>query len=483
MDFQKVLKNEYDEIFNNNWNFLNNTYKSNIKKQYNRSKIENYINIQKVKSHVYDCLGAIPVFIFLTEICSRIKLPSPINNIEKGILVLELLLNGFSISEMKVYEDGDSFYKVYKAIFIDNIDLLENWIDDLMSKCFSNSTTRLIYSKIYNPMNFEHCTLLLDGRTNKITIEDIDLKKSDLYSYKIKKNGLNTQFILDSAGFIVFLSKSLPCKFNNDDNMFINNINLSNFFKLTDCLCFDGLYENVIDEVITKYSNIGLDISENNFCFPIRKKKNTSLEPDELDFNEQLGSYRSGIEAFFGNFANTFKRFGPRANVRITKERTFNVQLKLASLLYNIKHFVILNNIEEKQYYKLWLDENFDFFNNLSSFNNMTSPPKTRYKKENINNIRSIQEDTLNKILSECNLKAISKKNKMIVDENEDKNINDRELYEIQYIIQHRKVNNKYEYEVKWRNYKKSYNSWVHEDDFKKDSDMIENYWNTIKKN
>ncbi|KAI8971191.1 hypothetical protein BDB01DRAFT_839670 [Pilobolus umbonatus] len=152
IDLKLVLKNEYDEIIDNNWKFLNDTYKSNIKKQYHRK--------------------AIPIFVFLTEICSHIKMPSPVYNIEK--------------------------------------DFLEEWVDDKLANCFSNSITRLLYSKIYNPKSFEHCTLLLDGRHNKIVVEDIDLDKTDLYSYKLKKNALNTQFIIDSAGYLVYASESLP---------------------------------------------------------------------------------------------------------------------------------------------------------------------------------------------------------------------------------------------------------------------------------
>lgn len=40
-------------------------------------------------------------------------------------------------------------------------------------------------------------------------------------------------------------------------------------------------------------------------------------------------------------------------------------------------------------------------------------------------------------------------------------------------------MNDEIEYEVKWRNYKKQYNSWVKEGDFQSD-DIIKKYWNTI---
>lgn len=479
IEIEELLENEYEEIKTNYWKFLDNTYKSNIEKQYHRSKIGNFINIQNIKKELYELLGAIPIFVFLTEICSKIKMPSPVYNVEKGILILKLLVDGCSINDMKIYDENDSFYRIYKSVFIDNIDFLENWVNNTMFYCFSNSITRLLYSKLYNPKNFEHCTLLLDGRHNRIVIEDIDLNKKDLYSYKLKKNALNTQFIIDSAGYIIYVSESLPCKFNNDDNMFINNINLMKFFKLTDCLCYDGLYENVLDEILKKYNNVGLHITENNFCFPIKKEKNIDLDVDELNFNKQLGSYRSTIETFFAKFSNIFKRFSYKANARITKEKTYNIQIKLALVLFNIKNFVENNNIEEKSYYKLWMEKDFDFFDTIKDFNIETKSIKAVYKKENIMNMKSLQDDLLNKLLSDNNFKISLTKNKMQIDNDDNNTSTDKNVYEIQYIIQHRKINNEYEYEVKWRNYKKQVNSWIKESDFQT-KDILKNYWDSI---
>lgn len=495
MNHQEILNNEYEKIFINHWSFLNNTYKSNIKKQYHRKKINNYENIQKVKEHVLKVLGCIPVFVFLTEICSNIKLPGPYYNIEKGILILEFLLNGYSISEMHIYDENDSFYKIYKTIFIDNESFLDEWIDKLMQNCFSNHITRLFYSSIHNPKNFEHCTLYLDGTHNKIIIEDIDLDKEDLYSYKLQCNGLNTQFVIDSAGFIVFISDSLPCKFNNDDNMFVNNVFLNKFLKLSDCLCFDGLYQNTINEVITKYNNVGLNINLNNFCFPIKKDtidKNNSknkkkvLTEDEEMFNKQLAAYRSEIETFFSKFSSTFRRFSSSSKARVTKEKTYNLQIKLCGILYNIKHFVELNKVEEKSYYKIWLDENFDFFNPNIGFDNFENSPKVNIKIENIKEMRIVQQDLMNNIASLTTLSLQNNKNKMQIDEinindtsDNNENVQNNKDYEIQYIIQHNKVINGYEYEVKWRNYSKKVNSWIHESQINS-KEIIDKYWKSI---
>lgn len=65
-------------------------------------------------------------------------------------------------------------------------------------------------------------TLFLDGHHSKIAYQDINLEKTDFYSYKLKTNGLNTQFIIDCNDICVYMSNSLPCKNNTDDNNFFN---------------------------------------------------------------------------------------------------------------------------------------------------------------------------------------------------------------------------------------------------------------------
>ena len=114
---------------------------------------------------------------------------------------------------------------------------------------------------------FKHVTLLMDGHHNKISYENINIDKKDLYSWKLNSEGFNTQFVIDINDIVVHISDSLPCKFNNDDNMFVSNLNLNDFMHITDCIAFDGLYENTIDEVIDKYQNIGLNITVNNCLF------------------------------------------------------------------------------------------------------------------------------------------------------------------------------------------------------------------------
>lgn len=472
MNIKETLDKFYSDIIYNHWEFLNNTYKSNIKTQYHRSKICSYENIKIVKENVFNMLGPIPVFWFLTEIISYLKLSGPYYNIEKGLLVLQQMLQGCSISEMEIYDSNNGYYRIYKKLFIDEYDWLNKKLDQMLECCFSSSYTRLLYSSLNNPQNMRHVTMFLDGRHSKITIEDIDLDKKHLYSYKLKKNALNTQFIIDSAGYIIYISASLPASNSTDDNMLINNVNLNKFFKLSDNLCFDGVYNNTLDELINKYNNINFDINQRNFTFPIRKDKNVELKESEKLFNHELSAYRSSIESLFASFVNIFKRFGNRSNVRITKDKTYNIQLKLCCVLYNIKRFTELNNIQNNDFYNLWLNDNFDFFDNIKGYTDVEATNKTSFKMENINNMKEIQEDIISNLLKTTSLNT---NNRMNIDKRENTSGNEDKEYEIQYIIRHRKVGNGIEYEVKWKNYSKKFNSWVHESDIIS-KDIIDDY-------
>lgn len=54
MDIKDTLDNFYSDIIYNHWEFLNNTCRSNINKQYHRNKISNYENIKIVKENIYN---------------------------------------------------------------------------------------------------------------------------------------------------------------------------------------------------------------------------------------------------------------------------------------------------------------------------------------------------------------------------------------------------------------------------------------------
>jgi hypothetical protein len=468
------IEKEYNRIFVNNWKFMNKEYLYNAENKYHRKKIEEIPNINNLKSNVYKKLGSIPTYIFLVDLCNNIKLPGPYNNIEKGLLLLEHLLNGYSMSGMEIYINESNFFKIYKTFYVKNKDIINKWIDDKMDKCFSSPVLRLLCAKKFNPNLFENITLLLDGHHSKIAYQDINLNKKELYSYKLKTSGLNTQFIIDVNKMCLYVSNSLPCKDNTDDNMLLN-ININKFYYETDCIAFDGLYENTIEEFILKYSNIGYNISINNFCFPIKKDKNVDLNIDEANYNEQLGSFRSKIETYFAELSSIFKRFDPQNKIRITDHNIYNLQLRLSCILLNIKYFCNLFGIEENNHYNKWRFENFSYYENDNKLKNIDISLKTRYKLDNMSNIKNMQKLFLNKLnISDFN--AIDNINDVVME----KRI-EEPIFEVQYIITHRDNNNCKEYYVKWKKYSKEYNSWVKEEDFM-EKDIILEYNNSIEK-
>ncbi|KAI9302702.1 hypothetical protein BJ944DRAFT_166756 [Cunninghamella echinulata] len=229
--------------------------------------------------------------------------------------------------------------------------------------------------------------------------------------------------------------------------MFLD-ININKFYNEVDCICFDGLYDNTVKEFIDKFSNIGYNISLKNFCFPIKKDKGINLSIDEKKFNEELDN------------------------------KTYNIQLKLSIVLLNIKYFTEFFGIEENNHYNKWKELEFDYHHKHNSSININNEItlKSQYKIENIHEIKVLQNQMINNlnIAIQNNTNDIDE-DVMIIDDSE-------KLYEIQYVIKHKKVKNSYEYLVKWKNYTKEHNSWISEKDFV-EKDIILSYWKSIEKN
>jgi hypothetical protein len=467
-----LIENEYHNIYNRYWKFMKNDYIYHVDLKYHRSKITNIPHIDKVKENIYNKIGSIPTFVFLTDLCNHIKLPGPYVTMDKALILLEHLLNGKSINEMEMYIPSTSFYKLYQSLYINNYEILENWINEKMEKCFSSHTLRLLCAKKFNPSLLDNVTVLIDGHHNRITYQDINLDKKELFSYKLKRNGLNTQFIIDINKMCIYISDSLPCRNNNDDKMLLD-ININKFYNEVDCICFDGLYENTVKEFIEKFSNIGFNICLKNFCYPIKKDKGIELTIDERKFNEELGGFRSKIEKYFAELGSIFIRFNGQTKVRITDNKTYNIQLKLAVVLLNIKYFTDLFGIDENIHYSKWKDNNSDYYYPQNKELNTEISLKTKYKIDHIIDIKSLQTQFINN-LSIGNI--VDTNDNMEEDIVVDKNENN---YEVQYIIKHRKSKDSFEYYIKWKNYSKDKNTWVKESDFIY-KDIIINYWKSI---
>lgn len=100
----RYIEIEVNNIKNEHWRkYTNNEYIKLIKSKYYRTRIQSIPNIEKVKLNVYNKLGPIAPYIFLTNFCNKIKIPGAYNEIEKGLLLLEFLLNGFSFRQMEIY--------------------------------------------------------------------------------------------------------------------------------------------------------------------------------------------------------------------------------------------------------------------------------------------------------------------------------------------------------------------------------------------
>ncbi len=481
----KYIEIEVNNIKSKYWRkYINNGYVKFVKSKYYRTRIQDIPNIEKVKLNIYDKLGPVAPYIFLTSFCNKIKIPGAYNDIEKGLLLLEFLLNGFSFHQMEIYIYETNFYRIYQSVFIDkdNKKILNDWLDDMLFTCFSTNVLRLLSSKKMNPSLFDHVTLFLDGHHSKIAYQDINLEKTDLYSYKLKTNGLNTQFLIDCNNICVYISNSLPCKNNTDDNMFLN-LKLNTFFRNGDCICFDGLYQNTVDEIIEKYNNVGFDISIDNFTFPIRKDRGIKLALDEENYNSQLGSFRSRIETYFATLGKIFKRFDAQQKIRITDNELYNLQLKLACVLLNIKTFSELFSMEDNNnLFEKWREDGFDYVRpneiNLSLLNNMISS-KTQYRLENIQNIKNYQNTLLQNTISALQNIDIMEEDDNITTDNYIADIQKEKTYEIQYIIKHRGSTEDREFYVKWKKYPKDQNSWVKAIDFV-EKDIIDDYWDSL---
>lgn len=466
------LQSEYEKLIKTTWIFLNNTYEPINKKHFHRTELQDIKLIETIKQELKDKIGVFAIFVFLTDFCNKFHIPGPYRDIEKGLIIIYHLISGLSINQMEIYLNYTNFFKIYKYIYITKYDELNNWINKLMYNCFSNKNIRLLSSYMKNPEISKHITLILDGHHNKIVYENVTMDKDELYSWKLKKPGLNTQFVIDVNDVVVYVSESLPCKDNNDDLMFINNINFNNFFTIYDNMCFDGLYVNTLYETIAKYSLRNLDMKESNFTFPVKKLKNVDLNGEELLLNDCIGGFRSKVESYFARLGKTFKRLDAQNNVRVTKLETYNIQLRLCCVLLNIKKVSELSHLHESYKYSSWLQHNFDYPNIHGIIN---KSDQVTYKLNNLKIIKNIQTDVLNILLNS------NDDNDNIEDTYiEDSNIlsinnSNVKTYEIQYISKHRIVNNNKEYYVKWKGYAKKYNSWLKEDDFI-EKDILDEY-------
>jgi hypothetical protein len=106
-------------------------------------------------------------------------------------------------------------------------------------------------------------------------------------------------------------------------------------------------------------------LDESNYCPNITKKKNIDLDEDEENYKRDHSGFRSKIESeYFAIFVKKFQRFSLYTTKRTINFKSFNLELKIACLLFNINKFVVANPHLFEDYidfHSYYLNDDWDF--------------------------------------------------------------------------------------------------------------------------
>jgi hypothetical protein len=204
-----------------------------------------------------------------------------------------------------------------------------------------------------NPPLFKQVTLHLDGHDTRATYQGET--SAEMYSYKLKKSGLRTQVVMDCNGMALWVSKSASCK-NYADGTMLLSMKLDKKMHAMDCVAVDGGYTQFLKTLAEKS-----DLTLHNFTHPFRKKKHQDLTSQETEYNSIFGSFRSQMEALFGELGSVFERHNNRTPIITEKKNTYNLQMKLALLLLNIKRMVAMLNLTSEPIHTSWMRDDFDY--------------------------------------------------------------------------------------------------------------------------
>jgi hypothetical protein len=227
-----------------------------------------------------------------------------------------------------------------------------------------------------------------------------------------------------------------------------------------DCIALDGGYTQFISQLVHDAPNL----TDKNFCCPIRKSTGVPLSSSETLFNTMFGSFRSSIESKFGELVTTFCKFGNGSPIRVNNVDTFVVQFQLACLLLNIKSFVQMLNMPLRPHHSLWEQTGFDFGGASSHDSSVEITVNIEKKIEDANSLQRLQEEFLGLGLADD-----------LVDE-EDMSGDDNNTYEVERILGHKGSSKHRKYHIKWKGYPRSESTWVRESDLDAD-ELIEEYW------
>ncbi|KAG9060859.1 hypothetical protein KI688_007928 [Linnemannia hyalina] len=348
---------EYDTIVQNHWKFLYTDWPIIDRVKHHRTEIAAVNDIDSIKTFVLNRLGVIPVFFFLTVIFGTRAFSCSYRTVEKGVMLLYVLVKGISLSDMARYIPKTSFHTIHKEFYMHNPAALNRLLTTMLSEMPPER----------NPDPFKSVTLNLDGHDSRIIYVNAD--KASMYSYKLKKSGFRVQVCTDMNNMVFFVSAPAPCRDYNDGTMLLR-MGIQNKIHKLDCVALDGGYNLFIGKLLDSADELQYE----NFCYPIRKTRGIALTEEEKAYNEIFGSFRSRIEGYFGEMQSTFTKFSHTVVNKVSEKETFGVQYKLACLLMNIKRFVALRSIPTEQHHMLWLQDGFDYPNKTEQETTYTLP-------------------------------------------------------------------------------------------------------------
>ena len=441
----KSLLQEYNKLMHDQWAFLFEQWPQIPKSKFHQTEMKTVNDIEHVKDTVLQRLGYIPVFFFLTVLFAIQDYPGPYCNCEKGLLILYQLVKNCSMEQMGRFLPRSSFYDIYRCFYIKQSQTLDKKLSSYLESMFSTIQIRILLAQ-QNPSMFKHVTLLLDGHDTRVNQTGVEAEK--MYSYKFKKSGLCTQVCTDNNGMILFMSRSAPCA-ENTDGVMLTKMKLERHIHALDCVGLDGGYTQHLNKLVENS-----DLNLGNFCHPIRKAKGINITNDEAKFNKLFGSYRSRIESVFGELGSTFERFNNQAVIRICDSESFNLQLKLVSLLLNVKKFTELGKIQNQPHHLHWTQAEFNYCDDNAEI--VIESPSLKDQMQHASDISSCQRKLLD------------------LDIVEDQQMNDDNEYEVEEILDHRKKGRQTEFLVKWKGYPDT--SWETIDKFN-DTECINDYW------
>ena len=315
-----------------------------------RRDIQNIPDIEQIKDNICAQLHPLAVKEWL-KLCSNLpRTYGPFRSSEKCLLLLLQLLNGCPRNDITV--PMTTYTKTYKKVWEDpaSIEKMHKWSTEWFER-FSDSSVRLMHATVFNPLLFKHVTLIVDGKD--ITIRLINLNsvkgktkngKSTLKGKKLQfKNGGRQQLIMDCRGMTIDISDTKGANEIYDGHhlkQFFKtwNSNVTTYFNpLSDCLIMDSHF---ISETV-KFVETTPNYFVNNLCVPMVKQKNTPLSNEEVDYKKSHGAFRSIIETEkFAQFTKKFKCFGPTNRLFTTDFASFNIQFRVAMVLFDIHNYV-----------------------------------------------------------------------------------------------------------------------------------------------